>query len=103
MIGMDLNSFLILLAISVVVSYVLHYQLKYYVTLGSWSFASWISQDHGTRFAAENFWLPLQQRYSFVDTQTARADSGAYRVFRRRLCFPRLLVVIGLLTQGSQV
>ena len=40
MIGMDLISFLILLVISVVVSWVLHYPLNYYVTPGLWSFGS---------------------------------------------------------------
>jgi uncharacterized membrane protein YeaQ/YmgE (transglycosylase-associated protein family) len=40
MIGMDFNSFVILLVISVVVSWVLHYGLKYYVTPGLWSFCS---------------------------------------------------------------
>ena len=40
MIGMDFISFVILLAISVVVSAVLHYQLNYYVTPGHWSFCS---------------------------------------------------------------
>jgi uncharacterized membrane protein YeaQ/YmgE (transglycosylase-associated protein family) len=40
MIGMDLNSFLILLVISMVVSWVLHYGLNYYVTPGLWSFGS---------------------------------------------------------------
>ena len=36
----DLVSFLILLVISVVVSAILHYGLKYYVTPGFWSFCS---------------------------------------------------------------
>src|ERR1700757_2162073 len=40
MIGMDFVSFLILLIISVVVSWILHYGLKYYVTPGFWSFCS---------------------------------------------------------------
>ena len=40
MIGMDFTSFLVLLAISVVVSWVLHFGFKYYVTPGWWSFAS---------------------------------------------------------------
>jgi uncharacterized membrane protein YeaQ/YmgE (transglycosylase-associated protein family) len=40
MIGMDFISFLILLVISVVVSGILHYGLKYYVTPGLWSFCS---------------------------------------------------------------
>jgi uncharacterized membrane protein YeaQ/YmgE (transglycosylase-associated protein family) len=40
MIGMDFIDFLILLVISVVVSAILHYGLKYYVTPGHWSFAS---------------------------------------------------------------
>lgn len=38
MIGMDFISFLILLIISVVVSVILQYGLKYYVTPGFWSF-----------------------------------------------------------------
>jgi len=38
MIGMDFISFLILLIISVVVSAILQYGLKYYVTPGFWSF-----------------------------------------------------------------
>src|SRR5262245_66667257 len=40
MIGMNFISFLILLVISVVVSAVLHYYFKYYVTPGHWSFCS---------------------------------------------------------------
>ena len=40
MIGMDFVSFLILLVISVVVSGILHYGCKYYVTPGHWSFCS---------------------------------------------------------------
>ena len=40
MIGMNFISFLILLIISVVVSAVLHYRFKYYVTPGHWSFCS---------------------------------------------------------------
>ncbi len=40
MIGMSFISFLILLIISVVVSAVLHYGCKYYVTPGFWSFCS---------------------------------------------------------------
>ena len=39
MIGMDFISFLILLVISVVVSAILQYGLKYYVTPGFWSFS----------------------------------------------------------------
>ena len=37
---MNFISFLILLVISVVVSAILHYHFKYYVTPGEWSFAS---------------------------------------------------------------
>ncbi len=37
---MDFISFLILLAVSVAVSWVLHFGLEYYVTPGIWSFAS---------------------------------------------------------------
>jgi uncharacterized membrane protein YeaQ/YmgE (transglycosylase-associated protein family) len=40
MIGKDFTSFLILLIISVVVSGILHYGLKYYVTPGFYSFCS---------------------------------------------------------------
>jgi uncharacterized membrane protein YeaQ/YmgE (transglycosylase-associated protein family) len=40
MIGMSFIEFLILLVISVVVSAVLHYYFKYYVTPGHWSFCS---------------------------------------------------------------
>ena len=40
MIGMSFISFLILLVISAVVSAILHYHFKYYVTPGEWSFAS---------------------------------------------------------------
>ncbi|MFI5400305.1 MAG: hypothetical protein ACHQZQ_04535 [SAR324 cluster bacterium] len=40
MIGMDFPSFLILLVISIVVSAILHYGLKYYVTPGIGSFCS---------------------------------------------------------------
>ena len=38
--NMDFTSFLILLAISVVVSGILHFGLEYYVTAGWWSYAS---------------------------------------------------------------
>jgi uncharacterized membrane protein YeaQ/YmgE (transglycosylase-associated protein family) len=37
---MDFTSFLILLVISVAVSWILHFGLEYYVTPGLWSFAS---------------------------------------------------------------
>lgn len=37
---MDFTAFLILLVISVVVSWILHFGLHYYVTPGPWSFAS---------------------------------------------------------------
>jgi uncharacterized membrane protein YeaQ/YmgE (transglycosylase-associated protein family) len=40
MIGMRFLDFLLLLVISVVVSGVLHYGLKYYATPGPWSFCS---------------------------------------------------------------
>ena len=40
MIGMDFVSFLILYVISVVVSYVLHFILKYYIIPGWWSYFS---------------------------------------------------------------
>ena len=40
MFGMSFVSFLILLAISVVVSAILHFGLKYYVKKGWWSFGS---------------------------------------------------------------
>jgi uncharacterized membrane protein YeaQ/YmgE (transglycosylase-associated protein family) len=40
MIGMDFVSFLVLLVISVVVSGILHYGLKFYVTPGTESFCS---------------------------------------------------------------
>jgi hypothetical protein len=40
MIGMNFISFLILLVIAVVVSAILHYGAKYYVTPGLWSFCS---------------------------------------------------------------
>ncbi len=40
MLGMDFVSFLILLVISVVVSGILHYGCKYYVTADIWSFCS---------------------------------------------------------------
>ncbi len=53
MIGMNFVSFLILLVISVVVSFVLHYGLKYYVVPGCASFLSkviigWIGAWLGT-------------------------------------------------------
>ena len=61
MIGMDVISFLILLAISVVVSAILHYGLNYYVTPGPWSFASkvivgWIGAWLGSPVFGH--WLP---------------------------------------------
>ena len=40
MIGIGFVGFLILLVISVVVSGIMHYGLKYYVTPGPWSFCS---------------------------------------------------------------
>jgi uncharacterized membrane protein YeaQ/YmgE (transglycosylase-associated protein family) len=40
MIGMDFISFLILLIISIVVSGVLHFLFKYYITPGWWSYLS---------------------------------------------------------------
>ena len=40
MLGMDFNSFLILLVISIVVCAILHYGCKYYVTAGPWSYCS---------------------------------------------------------------
>jgi len=40
MIGMDFVSFIILLGISIVVSVVVHFVLKYYVMPGVWSFIS---------------------------------------------------------------
>ena len=51
--AMDFNGFITLLIISVVVSAILHYGLKYYVTPGLWSFCSkivvgWIGAWIGT-------------------------------------------------------
>ncbi len=51
--ALDLPSFLVLLVISVVVSAILHYGLKYYATPGIWSFCSkivigWIGAWLGT-------------------------------------------------------
>ena len=40
MIGMSFFSFLALLLVSVIVSAILHYGFKYYVTPGPWSFCS---------------------------------------------------------------
>jgi uncharacterized membrane protein YeaQ/YmgE (transglycosylase-associated protein family) len=40
MIGMSFFSFLALLIVSVIVSAILHYGFKYYVTPGPWSFCS---------------------------------------------------------------
>lgn len=40
MIGMDFLSFLVLLIISIVVSAILHFGFKFYVTPGGWSFVS---------------------------------------------------------------
>ncbi len=40
MLGMDFQSFLILLIISIVVCAILHYGCKYYATPGLWSFCS---------------------------------------------------------------
>lgn len=53
MLESDFGSFLILLVISVIVSAVLHFPLKFYVTAGWWSFASkvvvgWIGASLGT-------------------------------------------------------
>jgi len=64
MIGMSLASFLILLVISVVVSAILHYGLKYYVTPGIWSFCSkivvgWIGAWFGSPVFG-HWWPGLQ-------------------------------------------
>jgi len=58
---MDFISFIILLVIAVVVSWVLHYPLKYYVTAGVWSFVSkvviaYIGAMLGSSFFGE--WWP---------------------------------------------
>jgi hypothetical protein len=53
---MDFISFIILLVIAVVVSWVLHYPLKYYVTAGVWSFVSKVVIATSYR----RFWVRLQ-------------------------------------------
>jgi uncharacterized membrane protein YeaQ/YmgE (transglycosylase-associated protein family) len=70
MIGMDLNSFLILLAISAVVAWVLHYQLKYYVTPGAWSCASkvvvgWVGAWLGSPVFG-HWWPGLQYQEIYI-------------------------------------
>ncbi len=61
MLGMDFISFLILLVISVVISAILHFGFKYYVTSGIWSFCSkivvgWIGAWLGTPIGGH--WFP---------------------------------------------
>jgi len=58
---MDIIGFLILLVISIVVSFVLHFPLRYYVNPGWWSFGSkvvigWIGAWLGTPVLGK--WLP---------------------------------------------
>ncbi len=64
MIGMSFASFLILLVISIVVSAILHFGLKYYVTPGLWSFCSkivvgWIGAWFGSPVLG-HWWPGLQ-------------------------------------------
>jgi uncharacterized membrane protein YeaQ/YmgE (transglycosylase-associated protein family) len=68
MIGMDFISFLILLVISIVVSFILHFPLRYYVSPGLWSFLSkivvgWIGAWLGSPVFGN--WWP-QVRYENV-------------------------------------
>lgn len=69
MIGMSFVSFLILLIISVVVSGILHFGLRYYVTPGLWSFVSkiivgWIGAWLGTPVFGR-WWPGLQYEEVF--------------------------------------
>jgi uncharacterized membrane protein YeaQ/YmgE (transglycosylase-associated protein family) len=67
---MDFTSFLILLAISAVVAWILHFGLKYYVTAGWWSFGSkvvvgWFGAWLGTPIFGQ--WPPdVQYRGIFI-------------------------------------
>jgi uncharacterized membrane protein YeaQ/YmgE (transglycosylase-associated protein family) len=70
MIGMDFISFLILLVISVVVSFILHFPLRYYVTPGLWSFASkivvgWVGAWLGTPVFGY-WWDPIRYQQVYI-------------------------------------
>jgi uncharacterized membrane protein YeaQ/YmgE (transglycosylase-associated protein family) len=70
MIGMDLISFVILLVISVVVSAVLHFGLRYYVIPGLWSFASkivvgWIGAWLGSPVLGY-WWGPIHYQQVYI-------------------------------------
>jgi uncharacterized membrane protein YeaQ/YmgE (transglycosylase-associated protein family) len=80
MIGMDFISFLILLAISVVVSGILHFGLEYYVTPGLWSFTSkvivgWFGAWLGTPVFGR--WLP---GLNYHDVYYIPAILGAFAI-----------------------
>ena len=70
MIGMDFGSFLVLLVISVVVSGVLHYVLKFYVRAGTSSFVSkviigWIGAWLGTPVLGR-WWEGVQYEQVYI-------------------------------------
>lgn len=75
---MDFTAFLILLAISVVVSWILHFGLHYYVTPGHWSFCSkvivgWIGAWIGTPVFGR--WFPTM---NYMDIYYIPAIIGAF-------------------------
>jgi len=77
---MDFISFIILLVIAVVVSWVLHYLLKYYVTAGVWSFVSkvviaYIGAALGSPFFGE--WWP---GVAYGDIYFVPAILGAFAI-----------------------
>jgi uncharacterized membrane protein YeaQ/YmgE (transglycosylase-associated protein family) len=86
---MDVTAFLILLAISVVVSAILHFGLEYYVTPGNWSFVSkvvvgWFGAWLGTPIFGR--WLPGM---NYMDVYYIPAAIGA---------FAALVVAVDLVT-----
>jgi hypothetical protein len=81
MIGMDFVSFLILLVISVVVSYVLHFILKYYIIPGWWSYFSkvgigWVGAWLGSPVFGY-WWL----NYLFKTSRTLRLKASSVKGF----------------------
>lgn len=75
---MDFTAFLILLVISVVVSWILHFGLNYYVTTGPWSFASkivvgWFGAWLGTPVFGR--WFPGM---NYLDIYYIPAAIGAF-------------------------
>ena len=85
MIGMDFIGFLILLVISVVVSAILQYGLKYYVTPGFWSFCFKVVLGYVGAWLGSpvlGYW-PMRSRFSTTRTfGSSRRSSGRWRCWR---------------------